>query len=250
MENKNISNELEKSLINDFEKININNSNDLTLSTDKNFDYSQIIYYSLIFNDDEYMRILSMIYSNLKINICSIDDNKNIIWINKNQSVEINKISQEHLKIIETFIPYEYFAFENYSDPNTNINKSLYKLNKKFHTTMLYTGGKEDIRALELEKYLEKEIEVNLISIGISDKFIVCGIEFIPDAENIKLIPYYGNPIKHITIGIKQSELKKNKLLPKDSPSAFVDGIKIKLDHDIKIKGKIIKECKEINKKK
>ena len=84
-------------------------------------------------------------------------------------------------------------------------------------------------------------MSLSVKSFGISDDFIVCGIEILD-----KSIPYYGNPIQHITIGIKKSNYQKFKLFPKDSPSAFDKGIKIELDKPFEITGKIIKEIKEV----
>ncbi len=148
--------------------------------------------------------------------------------LNENINENINKV----LKKISSNDNFALTIKEN------NIN--LYKLNEKFHTTMLYTGGKEEPKALDLEPWVDKEINVICNSFGISDNFIVCGIEI----QNKKL-PYYGNPIQHITIGLKITDSPKFKLLPKDSPTAFEKGIKIELVEPIEITGKIIKEIKK-----
>lgn len=120
-------------------------------------------------------------------------------------------------------------------------NTIVYKLNDKFHTTILYTGGKEEPKSLEFEPLVGTDINLLIKSFGISDNFIVCGIEIID-----KSIPYYGNHIQHITIGLKKMDSPKFKLFPKDSPTAFDKGVKIELNKPCKITGKICREIKKI----
>ena len=65
--------EVENKLLND--KISIIEDTLSNLNLDKNksesenneLDYSKILYYSLVFNDDEYHKILSLVYNNTNI---------------------------------------------------------------------------------------------------------------------------------------------------------------------------------------
>lgn len=196
-------------------------------------DYSKILYYSLVFNENEYEKILSLVFSKTDIyGIYNYTPEKEVKIIEEKED-HLKNVKKDFSKLIEKLALNDNFAIEY----TKNI---MYKLNEKFHTTMLYLGGKKDTKALELEPYVGKEINAKIISIGISDKFIVCGIELVD-----KSIPYYGNPIQHITIGIKKTESNKFKLFPKDSPTAFEEGCKIILDNPIEITGKLIKEMKQ-----
>lgn len=130
------------------------------------------------------------------------DENKQIIF-----SVHQKNISR--LKIGEVFIIY---------------NDIFYKINDAFHITTLYTGGKINDKCNEMESQLGKEMTISLNKIAISKQFITIGTGDIN--------PYYGNEIKHITIGLSKSE---KKIYPKDSPTAFSNGIVY--DIDLKIKG-------------
>lgn len=234
-------------LENIFSNLNINKE-DIHKNENKNIielDYSNILYYSLVFDNDVYDKIVSLIFDNTNISgIYKFVSNNDIDVIKEKINTNQNDYKKDFLNIISKLLPNDIFAVKynnNIEGLEQKQNHTLYKLNDKFHTTMLYLGGKKDVRAIELENFVNKEISIKIMSIGMSDKFIVCGIEF----ENNK-IPYYGNPIQHITIGIKKLESDKLKLLPKDSPTAFDDGIKILLNEPIEIKGKIVKECKQI----
>ena len=218
------------------------------------FDYSKILYYSLVFDNEVYEKILELVFQNTKITgIYNYTKDKQIVSVKTKCSrssssiPEIPDIKTEFSKQIEKLTLGDNFAIKLSSfddnkqigiNPNPNIN-ILYKLNEKFHTTMLYLDGKKDSKALELEPYVDSQVVVLVKTVGISDKFIVCGIE-IKD----KAIPYYGNPIQHITVGLRKTESNKFKLFPKDSPTAFDEGIKIILENPIEITGKIIKELK------
>ena len=108
-----------------------------------------------------------------------------------------------------------------------------YKLNTKFHTTLLYTGGKEHEHEDKFVDFIDNEYTVEIKRIGYSEDFIVLGVDFQND------IPYYGNEIKHITIGMRQLDGKK--LFPKNSPNAFTDGHTIVLDQTVLVTAKILK---------
>jgi hypothetical protein len=99
-------------------------------------------------------------------------------------------------------------------------------LNNEFHITLFYNGGKTDKincdKSDELEKILNSNIKITLEKITISSDFItirVVSIRDIGDIGDIGDVPYYGNPIMHITIGLSKKSGKK--LQPANSPKAF-----------------------------
>jgi len=114
-------------------------------------------------------------------------------------------------------------------------NLSKYDIQDEFHTTLLYTGGKENPNLDSLRPFFDTSCNIQVDKIAISSRFITLGVTKIIDNDNNE-IPYFGNEIKHITIGKK----KGMKLLPKDSPSSFSDG-KIMIFKDIYIISGIIK---------
>lgn len=250
----NIEIEKENKLLND--KISILEDTLSNLNLDKNkeesetneLDYSKILYYSLVFNQNEYDKILSLVYDNTNIfGIYKLKTPEQIESIMEKQNDNGYDVEKDFANIISKLALGDNFAIKYNENKNIVQNKNnfqsqtLFKLNDKFHTTMLYLGGKKDIKALELEPHVGCEIKAKIVSIGISNKFIVCGIEFVD-----KTIPYYGNPIQHITIGLKKTESNKFKLFPKDSPTAFEEGVKISFtENQIEITGKLVKECKD-----
>lgn len=92
------------------------------------------------------------------------------------------------------------------------------KLNSEFHSTLLFTNGKDNTKSLELIQLLNTLCLVTVKSIAISSDFIVLGVSSITD-KNGNPIPYFGNPIMHITIAVR------NGCKAKDSPSAFTEGV-------------------------
>ena len=254
-----------------------------------NFNYAKILYYSLVFDNVEYEKVLSCVLDKTKefgINDIYYLDNagtieekvfgdKNMIFgeeeLEKKSLKKINTI-QNFTSIIsklnpnDSFIPRYKQKIETETETKTETKadtqeitdtivlpeKILYKLNDKFHITMLFLDGKKDERALEFVPFLNKSVKVKVVSIGLSDKFIVCGVELgkiASDEEQEQIqVPYYGNPIQHITIGIKKTDTKF-KLFPKDSPSAFEEGCVIRLDEPLDITGTLIVELKQDNSK-
>ena len=214
---------------------------------EKKINYSEILYYSILFDDNTYRLILEKLSTNnnniihgiykfeSKNKIHDFLDNTNYNELNKNFDLNTNN---QINKILDKLVPNDNFAIGIFT-PNT----TLYKLNEKFHTTILYTGGKEEPKALEFEPLVGNDVNLNIKSFGISDNFIVCGIEILD-----KSFPYYGNSVQHITIGLKKSDSGKFKLFPKDSPTAFDKGVHIVLDKPFEITGKIVKEIKEVKK--
>lgn len=87
---------------------------------------------------------------------------------------------------------------------------NVYTLNSEFHITVLFTGGKKDDREEKLEESLGKKFNVTIERIGVNANFIALGVNVAND------MPYYGNDVKHITVGLNKTDPKK-KVLPKDS---------------------------------
>lgn len=253
---KNTNNDLNR-LIDNFSEININKDKK-TNNTINTFNYSEILYYSLVFDSNTYYKILLELEKNNQNKINKIFKYKSMNKITKltNKITKLTNEMKDEIKDEKNILIDEEF------NPNVNLkikeilNKltigdnlalgikendeiDLYKLNDKFHITLLYIGGKEDTKALELEPWVGSQIKINVCSFGISDNFIVCKVEIMD-----KTLPYYGNPIQHITIGLKKTNSSKFKLFPKDSPTAFEKGIEVKLIEPFQITGKIIKETK------
>jgi hypothetical protein len=86
-----------------------------------------------------------------------------------------------------------------------------YKVNDEFHITVLYTGCKKDDRTDKLNGYIDNKYQVKIVKIGITDQFICIGVDIGDD------IPYYGNPVKHITFGLNKFTCFEKQPLPKDS---------------------------------
>ena len=101
------------------------------------------------------------------------------------------------------------------------------KLNEKLHITALYTGGKFHDKAIEFAEFIGKDITVEVDTYAISSNFIVLGV------SNLDNIPYYGNPIKHITYGVKKGSK------PVNSPTAFKDGITYTFEKPLKLNAKL-----------
>lgn len=138
-----------------------------------------------------------------------------------------------------SYVSLSFSNHENYNTLSELIQKlipeeelSNYDIQNEFHITVLFIGFKRDTRELEYIPLLNKEFNVTISAIAKSDDFIVFRVSFI-DEE----VPYYGNSIKHITIGKR----KGKKLSPSNSPSAFEeeDNITI-LENPIEIKGNLI----------
>jgi hypothetical protein len=101
------------------------------------------------------------------------------------------------------------------------------KLNEKLHITALYTGGKFHDKAVEFAEFIGKDITVEVDTYAISSNFIVLGV------SNLDNIPYYGNPIKHITYGVKKG------CKPVNSPTAFKDGVTYTFEKPYKLNAKM-----------
>jgi hypothetical protein len=111
------------------------------------------------------------------------------------------------------------------------------KLNEKLHITALYTGGKFNDNASKFDEFIGKDIIIELDTFAISSNFIVLGVtnfSYVKDEINAdNNVPYYGNPIKHITYGVKKG------CKPVNSPTAFKDGIKYTFEKPLKLNAKL-----------
>ena len=112
------------------------------------------------------------------------------------------------------------------------------KLNEKLHITALYTGGKFHENACKFEDFIGKDIIINVDTFAISSNFIVLGVTNFSHEINLDdnvsdNVPYYGNPIKHITYGVKKG------CKPVNSPSAFKDGITYTFEKPLKLNAKL-----------
>jgi hypothetical protein len=115
-----------------------------------------------------------------------------------------------------------------------NIDKNI-KLNEKLHITALYTGGKFHDKAIEFTEFIGKDITIIVDSIAISSNFIVLGVtnfSYVKGDINAD-VPYYGNPIKHITYGVKKG------FKPVNSPTAFKDGVTHTFEKPLKLNAKL-----------
>ena len=153
---------------------------------EKPLDYSNILYYELSIKD--YDKILDFVVKTTNGTIIKKED----------ENVDEKFISSvKKLKNGEKVLA---------------IKDVLYKLNNEFHITVLYTGGKEDKHCDELQKYLDMNFKVSIDKIGVNDSFICIGVSVPID------LPYYGNEVKHITVGLNNFD---KKVYPKDSFKAL-----------------------------
>ena len=110
------------------------------------------------------------------------------------------------------------------------------KLNEKLHITALYTGGKFHDKAIEFAEFIGKDITIEVDTYAISSNFIVLGVanfSYVKDDVISNNIPYFGNPIKHITYGVKKG------CKPVNSPTAFKDGITYTFEKPYKLNAKL-----------
>ena len=110
---------------------------------------------------------------------------------------------------------------------------SKYKIQSEFHMTLLYTGGKENEYLSYFTPLYGMKYEIEIDKIGISENFITLGV------NKMTNVPYYGNKIKHITVGIEIRNKNQKKLFPKDSPKALIDSNIIIFENPYIIEGKI-----------
>jgi len=117
------------------------------------------------------------------------------------------------------------------------------QINKHFHITALFTGGKFDNNAEKFNDFLNKNIKIEIKSYAVSNDFIVLSVgdlSTILDDNKYNNIPYFGNPIKHITYGVKKG------CKPVNSPTAFKNGITYQFEKPLLLNGilEIVKKNK------
>lgn len=122
------------------------------------------------------------------------------------------------------------------------------QINKHFHITALFTGGKFDNNAEKFNDFLNKNIKIEIKSYAVSNDFIVLSVDNIStklddnksDDNKSNDIPYFGNPIKHITYGVKKG------CKPVNSPTAFKNGIIYQFEKPLLLNGllEIVKKNK------
>jgi hypothetical protein len=124
----------------------------------------------------------------------------------------------------DTFVPFSSQIKQFEQDDYFVIQgDQIYLLNSAFHITMFYNGGKKlsnpDVtgktnftKCTELAEIGDSDVNVQVDQLSISQDFITIQVKNL-DA------PYYGQPIKHITIGI--SKMPGKQLKAANSPTAF-----------------------------
>lgn len=179
----------------------------------------KVLYYSIGFNNyKDLMELVCKTLESSKIYTKS----SGIYEFFGGEKVELNKIP--------TMDKFEVFIDKMEEGTNFIIQGDvLYTANSEFHITTLFTSGKSHEKSSEMESSVGKKTVIKLNKLAISHNFIVFGVESIKykDGEDV---PYYGNPVKHITIALNKTG---KKVFPKDSYTALTDGIVYDLDYSI-----------------
>lgn len=181
------------------------------VTTDQKTD---VLYYSIIF-PDQYHCILSDVQKTILGNVTNSsqglfvknDDDMHfsVLFSRDVDPEDIVHIGERYQKLIKELRKNDIFMV---------FNNIFYKINDGFHITTLYVGGKTNESCAIMEKNLNREIIIQFDKIAISTDFITIGVS---DFDH----PYFGNPIRHITVGLSKSG---KKIFPKDSPTAFEKG--------------------------
>lgn len=174
----------------------------------------KVLYYSIAF--DNYKDIMKIVSETLNDNLKgiytkTIDNYKSFDGSEKKEITETFSSFIEKLKSGENFMVYD---------------DKLYTLNSEFHITTLFTSGKPHEKSDQMEEQIGKKVKVKLNKLAISNNFIVLGVEYIR-LEDDTDINYYGNLVKHITIGLDKTS---KKVFPKDSYTALHNGKTFDLD--------------------
>lgn len=190
--------------------------------------YSSVLYYSVIF-PDQYQDVLKIVFDNILggmtnsqqgLYVKSVNDFKYFFPWKMTQETQ-DEILKTHQKNIQETKDGEVFLI---------YDGVFYKINDEFHITTLFTGGKpvsqktetgDVVLNDEMESQVGKEVQVKLKKIAISKSFIVIGVESLDCS-------YYGNSVKHITIGLSKSG---KKVFPKDSYTALTNGTVYDIDN-------------------
>jgi hypothetical protein len=172
---------------------------------------------------------------------------------------EYSDKKEESLEEKEDFTNILYYSIQLSEESELEIknNNEIFKhidsikdiqINKNFHITALFTGGKFNNNAEKFNDFFNKNIKIEIKSYAVSNDFIVLSVDYISTILNddksndIKMndIPYFGNPIKHITYGVKKG------CKPVNSPSAFKNGITYQFEKPLLLNGilEIVKKNK------
>jgi len=189
------------------EKIDINNKSKKTLYYSVSIDYIEVI--------------------NILNKILSLDDyNKYFFGIKTETGYDIDDkpYSETFEKIKEdASIDSKYLAFIDKMKTGEKFiiyDNTFYIANSEFHITTLFTGGKPHEKSEFVEKEVGSNVLIKINKLGISNNFITLGVETIK-LEDGNEIQYFGNDVKHITIGLNKTG---KKVFPKDSYTALTDG--------------------------
>jgi hypothetical protein len=185
----------------------------------------RILYYSIEFKYDDMIKLIQSSLPDITF------------FIKKDDKIELYDGSVFELEPATLSLASHIEKLKN-NDVFIIYNKSLYVLNPEFHITTLFTGGKPHEHTAEMETLVNSEVIVKINKIALSSNFIVFGVETI-QFEDDSDIPYYGNPIKHITIALNKSG---KRVFPKDSYTALtdIDALRI-IELNLTIQGKCSK---------
>lgn len=188
-----------------------------------NIGKQKVLYYSIVFTYSDIMNLIRKTLFDSKES-----DNISGAYIKTSDSFELfdgkasddNKlnITNKYSTHIEKFKPDEKFII---------YNDTLYTANSEFHITTLFAGGKVHEKSADMESQLKSKVLVKINKLAVSEKFITIGIESIKLEDGTDIF-YYGNEVKHITIGLNKTG---KKVFPKDSYTALSDGKIYDLDH-------------------
>jgi hypothetical protein len=176
-----------------------------TEATPQTIEHNTILYYELNFSDADYSKILNLVSANVKTDG---------IYFKTNDELHSDLMTDEDIGTTNKKFP-DLLKSMKHGEKVLVIGDNVYKLNDGFHITVLYTGGKADKKAEDLYPLLGNKYSVTIEKIGFNSKFITAGVS-INDG-----LPYHGNPVKHITLGL--NKFSKEKIFPKDSYTALLD---------------------------
>lgn len=195
---------------------------DITAKLDSlNISKEKVLYYSIAF--ENYSNIMNLVRDTLR----KSDHKLSEIYTKTSESFELfeGKISESDKQTVmnkfSTFI-------DKYKEGDNFIihDNKLYTANSEFHITTLFTSGKPHEKTSELEAQVGRKVNIKLGKLAISHNFIVLGVNTIKFEDDTD-ISYYGNSVKHITIGLNKTG---KKVFPKDSYTALSNGQTINLD--------------------
>lgn len=182
----------------------------------------KVLYYSIEF---KYMDIMNLIRKTL-FNSPNSDDISET-YKKTPDSFELfdGKLSDDNKMIISNKYSTHIEKFKS-GEKFIIHNDTLYAANNEFHITTLFTGGKSHEKSSDMESQVGKKVSVKLNKLAVSHNFITLGVASIKLADGTD-IAYYGNEVKHITIGLNKTG---KKVFPKDSYTAISDGTIHELD--------------------